>query len=54
MASLDSKPSELIDFLKLFRDFKVFESLSDDDDDDDDDDADDSKKLKDKVMDKTH
>ena len=55
MASLDSKPSELIDFFKLFRDFKVFESLSDDDDDDDDDDdADDAKKLKDKVMDKTH
>ena len=58
MASLDSKPSELIDFLKLFRDFKVFESLSDDDDDDDDEDDadadDDAKKLKDKVMDKTH
>ena len=30
MASLDSKRGELIDFYKLFRDFKDFEPLSDD------------------------
>ena len=29
MASLDSKRSELIDFLKLFREFKDFERPSD-------------------------
>ena len=40
MESLDSKRGELIDFLKLFRDFKDFESPS--------------KKLKNKVMNKTH
>ena len=43
MASLDSKRSELIKFLKLFRDFKDFEPPGDD-----------SKKLKNKVMNKTH
>ena len=43
MASLDSKCSELIDFLRLFRDFKGFEPTSDD-----------TKKLKSKVMNKTH
>ena len=46
MASLDSKRSDLIDFLNLFRDFKDFEHPSDDDDD--------AKKLKNKVMNKTH
>ena len=43
MASLDSKCSELIDFLRLFRDFKGFEPTSYD-----------TKKLKSKVMNKTH
>ena len=43
MASLDSKCGRLIDFLKLFRDFKDFEPASDD-----------TKKLKSKVMNKTH
>ena len=32
VVSLDSKRSELMDFLKLFRDFKNFEPTSDDDD----------------------
>ena len=45
MASLDSKRSDLIDFVNLFRDFKDFEHPSDDDD---------AKKLKNKVMNKTH
>ena len=40
MVSLDSKCSDLIDFLKLFRDFKDFEPSDDDD----------AKKLKYKVM----
>ena len=43
LASLDSERSELIDFYKLFRDFKDFEPLSDD-----------TKKLKNNVMNKTH
>ena len=43
MASVDSKLSELIKFFKLFRDFKDFKPPSDD-----------AKKLKNKVMNKTH
>ena len=43
LASLDSERSELIDFYKLFRDFKDFEPLRDD-----------TKKLKNNVMNKTH
>ena len=43
MASWDSKRGELKGFLKLFRDFKDFEPASDD-----------TKKLKSKIMNKTH
>ena len=43
MASLESKCNELIDFYKLFRDFKNLEPPNDDE-----------KKLKIKVMNKTH
>ena len=43
MASLESKCNELIGFYKLFRDFKNFEPPNDDE-----------KKLKIKVMNKTH
>ena len=42
LASLDSERSELIDFYKLFRDFKDFEPLSGE------------KKLKNNFMNKTH
>ena len=47
MTSLDSKRSELIDFLKFFRDFKDFEPSNNGDDDD-------AKKGKNIVMNKVH
>ena len=42
MTSLDSKHVDLIDFYKLFKDFKGFEPLRED-----------TKKLKNKIMNKT-